>query len=288
MGKESQFRSTSARLTKKVLPLGARFLLGLGLVLGFSADEYHEDQHPDKGQNEPAKHKNLPEVESPEFEFLPETTEDKLMENLTLASFPIKPAEPNPPPQVEVETQKPIKLNAQKLTPEEEQKIEQFKIEFLGIEKKMKTRIDLFSEQDFEDLRMYYPIYAAASEKYKIPWYLVWIIHKAESTVSRNPTAYEPGRPHYGSMQRAVDVYSKEDVHVAAAGLEFLAAVPQRHYDDWEEIVWAASKLRKDQDASGSLLSALYSYVVDGESAEFRYQQFQIFSQVFEKKSKLK
>lgn len=267
MGKESLLRSTSANLIKKVLPFGARFVLGFIVVLSASSDKYHDHPQLDKGQDEPVKEQGLTEIEDLEFEFLLRNF-DKNIESQTQAGNNLDQ----------------IDFQSQKIGSEKAQKIQEYKADLTAIEKKMQLRKDLFTEQDFEDIRMYYPIYAAASEKYKIPWYLVWITHKAESTISRDSTAYEPGRLHYGPIQRAVDVYSKEDVAAAAAGLEFLAAVPQRHYDDWEEIVWAASKLRRDQDASGSLLSALYSYVVDGESAEFRYQQFLLFSQIFEQK----
>lgn len=271
MEKENLVVSTSAKIIKKALPLGARVLLGFGFVFWFSTDRYHDDPSLDKSQNEPTNQKTLPEVEDLEFEF-PLIAQKKAFESPAFISYPVKLLEPQTP-QIQIN---PI-----------EQKIEQYKVKLDGIEKKMILRKDLFSEQDFEDLRIYYPIYAAASEKYNIPWYLLWITHKGESTVSRNPEVFKPGGLHHGSMQRAVKFYSKEDVRIATTGLEFLAELelPQRHFDDWEEIVWAASKLRRDWDATGSLLGALHSYSALGP-AEFRYYQFQIFSQIFEQKSK--
>lgn len=265
MDKESLQTSTGAKI-KKVLPFGARFVLGFIVVLSASSDKYHDHPQLDKGQDEPVKEQGLTEIEDLEFEFLLRNF-DKNIESQTQAGNNLDQ----------------VDFQSQKIGPEKAQKIQEYKADLTAIEKKMQLRKDLFTEQDFEDLRMYYPIYQTAAEKYNFSWYLLWIIHQAESTVSRDSTAYEPGKLHYGPIQRAVKVYSKKDVKEATAGFEFLATLPQRHLDDWEEIVWAAAKLRADWDAGGSLLAALYSYS-DKEFAEARYQKFLLFSQIFDKK----
>lgn len=151
----------------------------------------------------------------------------------------------------------------------------------------LRSHPEQFSDQDVQDISMYYPIYQAASEKYGLDWYLLWIIHKEESTVSFSVRAFEPGHEHYGAMQRTLSLYSKDDVHLAAQGLESLATLPQRHSDDWEEIVWAASKIRADQKYAKSLgiknilLASLQSYSALGP-ANYRYELYQNYQPVFE------
>lgn len=152
---------------------------------------------------------------------------------------------------------------------------------------KMKLYPEYFNEQDGQDMNIYFSIYQKAGEKYHIPWHLLWIIHKAESTVSRDPSAFEEGNLHYGAMQRAVNFYSKEDVRKATQGLEDLASLPQRHPDDWEEIAWAAFKMRNDMEyatqegSNNPLFSALLSYSAD-EPAYYRYDLLLRYQSIFQ------
>lgn len=147
---------------------------------------------------------------------------------------------------------------------------------------KLEANPELFDVQtDVEDLKIYYPIYRAAQDKFKVPWYLLWIMHQAESTVSKDPNAFVVGSyGQYGAMQRVTRFHFKEDVDFASRGLEFLADFNQRHPDDWQEISWAAMKISQDRQSTGSILGALKRYSAAG-SAEERYQRFLTLEAVF-------
>ena len=143
-----------------------------------------------------------------------------------------------------------------------------------------------FTQQEVEDIEMYAPIYEAAGKKFGIDWYLLWIIHNQESGCSRDEMAFVPGALHYGAMQRAVGWYSKDKVGAASEDLLYLRNLPQRHFDDWEEIAWAASKLRADMDnaqrnGKGNLvLEGLYSYSRK-DIAEARFEAYEAYKPIF-------
>jgi len=138
---------------------------------------------------------------------------------------------------------------------------------------------------NLELLEMYYPIYRSAQERFDVPWYLLWLIHDAESTLSQNPEAFNPAL-HYGAMQRATDFYPDSEVEEAAAGLEYLQDLRQNHPDDWKEILWAALKLDRDANDAGindrlqALEKALESYSQEQE-AERRVKIFRILTEIF-------
>lgn len=109
------------------------------------------------------------------------------------------------------------------------------------------------AEQRIEDFNRYFPLYKAAEIQYGIPWFLMWIIHAQETTVSREK--HPDGISLKGTMQRDTRSYSDEDVKKAAEGWEFLHALPQEYskqnkkpYFDSDEILWAASKIRRDAE----------------------------------------
>lgn len=141
-------------------------------------------------------------------------------------------------------------------------------------------------------LRMYYPIYRAARDKFSVPWYLLWLIHDQESTCSLNSEAFEGWpNPNYGAMQRAIAFHPQSAVEEAAEGYEFLANLPQEHpADDWKEILWAASKLDRDakawekiipsKDRAFYLTRALYSYSAEGP-ASAREEIFNVLRRIF-------
>lgn len=150
----------------------------------------------------------------------------------------------------------------------------------------MRTRPEQFSPSDLEDVSMYYPIYEAVGKVNDIDWYLIWIIHRSESTCSEDPNAFEPGRLHYGAMQRAITVHEQYMVESAAVGLEYLSQLPQRHFDDWKEIAWATKKLRGNADQGVEMgyepiQYALLRYSAAGPAYE-RYALYQSYQQVFE------
>ena len=61
----------------------------------------------------------------------------------------------------------------------------------------LREHSEVFSQNDIEDIGIYFPIYEKVGERYDLPWYLLFIVHKAESTASRNEGAFESGRRHY-------------------------------------------------------------------------------------------
>lgn len=99
-----------------------------------------------------------------------------------------------------------------------------------------------------EMLRMYYPIYRIAQEAFDVPWYLLWLIHDAESGLSTDPIAFGNTRENYGAMQRAKNTYGEVEVESIAFSYKYLANLPQNHPDDWREILWAAAKISRDAE----------------------------------------
>jgi len=144
----------------------------------------------------------------------------------------------------------------------------------------------VFSKQDVADIEMYYPIYKAAGDKFNVDWYLLWIVHQKESTVSRNPNAFNGSNGYAGAMQRNPYFYPEETVDGASEGLEYLAELPQRHPTDSREIAVAAWKISRDrevvQNRGGSqpLLSALQAYGDDGEAYK-RWQTYNGLKPIF-------
>lgn len=101
-----------------------------------------------------------------------------------------------------------------------------------------------------EMLRMYYPIYRTAQEAFNVSWYLLWLIHDAESGLSTDPTAFEDTRENYGAMQRAKKIYGELKVKSITFSYQYLANLPQNHPDDWREILWAAAKISRDAESA--------------------------------------
>jgi hypothetical protein len=102
-----------------------------------------------------------------------------------------------------------------------------------------------FSEAErIDDFNRYYPIYKAVEEKFNVPWLLLWIMHAAETTVSRDKNS-EQGDS-YGAMQVNRGNRGLEN---PAAGREFLSLLPnQRYIDDCEEIFRGGFYIRKIAD----------------------------------------
>src|SRR3989344_1216053 len=143
-----------------------------------------------------------------------------------------------------------------------EQKLKEISRELANVLETVDANPNIFDvEQDRQDLNMYFPIYKAAGEKFDIPWYLLWVIHQQESTVSRDESAFVVDSDwQYGAMQRATTLHFEENVTFATRGLEYLAQLPQRYPDDWREIAWAAMKISEDRQTTGTILSALARY----------------------------
>lgn len=134
--------------------------------------------------------------------------------------------------------------------------------------------------QDEEDLSIYYPIYRAAQDKFGVDWYTLWIIHQQESTVSRNPAAFEEGTMHFGAMQRSPQSHPQVDVDRYFQGFEYLNSIQTRNVTDPEEIIYAGASIAENTDITGSLLGALNKYSASGP-AESRYERYLILKSVF-------
>lgn len=162
------------------------------------------------------------------------------------------------PPPAELTQSFPQSFQDELLEPTIEEKIEQYKIELQETVaqsfSKNKGKIQGLRENGsfvrLDLLSMYYPIYRVAQDRFDVPWYLLWVIHDDESTCSIDTDAFIKGREHYGAMQRSVMTYPQALVNEIAFGFEYLSTLPQNHKDDWEEILWAASKISKDTEAA--------------------------------------
>lgn len=140
---------------------------------------------------------------------------------------------------------------------------------------------DFTKAQRLEDFSIYFPAYLAGDLKYQIPWPLLWIIHTAETTVSRdlNPNQGE----HTGAMQ--ISSRYKESLAEATVGWEFLTYLPnQRYADDWKELLKGALYIRNgaesikledpqlsDQDAILEAVTYKYSARRFGEARVKQY-----------------
>lgn len=149
------------------------------------------------------------------------------------------------------------------------------------------SKMGSFNPKLTSDVAMYYPIYKAVADKYGIDWYLLWIVHEAESGASDSVRAFNGGSaPYYGAMQRNVYIWSQNYVNTAASGLDSLASLPQRHPDDWKEIAAAGLMISTNiRDHSylgpnGSVLTALLRYSAAGP-AYFRFYKWEQYKQIF-------
>ncbi len=172
------------------------------------------------------------------------------------------------------EPQKMEVMSVPKITAEQSQQIEKYKAELPDILKKLNA-----DPKQIEDLTMYYPFYRAGQDKTGVPWYLTWIVHEDESTASRNPNAFIPGAAHYGAMQRSVQFHPDSDVERASKDYGYLTDLPQRHADDWREIIWGATALREYIDGAGSVLGGLGRYSAAGPAQE-RYREYENYQAI--------
>lgn len=113
----------------------------------------------------------------------------------------------------------------------------------------------LTRKQQVDDFKMYFPLYKAAEIKYGVPWYLLWIIHVQETTVSTDQDTENTLST--GAMQRARSVkkYSPQYIQEAVSGFEYFKHYEQRlnklkgsPTSDYEEIFFAARKIKEDEE----------------------------------------
>lgn len=159
--------------------------------------------------------------------------------------------------------------------------LKQYASELPQIFVKLESNSQTFDiEQDKEDLSIYYPIYRAAQDKYGVDWFTLWIIHKEESTVSRNPAAFVNGQRHIGAMQRSPQSHPQADVDRYFQGSEQLNSIPTRNSTDPKEIIYAGASIAENTDITGSLLGALNKYSASGPAAN-RYARYLILKSIF-------
>ncbi|MBI2028953.1 hypothetical protein HYT02_00905 [Candidatus Gottesmanbacteria bacterium] len=99
---------------------------------------------------------------------------------------------------------------------------------------------------DLNLLRTYYPVYRVGQDRFGIPWYLLWIIHERESTMSTNINAFNMSTGYKNAMQRDPRTYTDEEA-VSLANeydYEYLKFLSLNHPSDYLEIPYAAKILR--------------------------------------------
>lgn len=149
-----------------------------------------------------------------------------------------------------------------------------------------------------KDFSKYFPFYKAGERKYRVPWLLLWVIHLHESGVSRHPNPESSG--YLGAMQRNGYFYDDGYVGDSYRDWEFLNLLPQRYKkengsktSDFEEIMFAAKKIREDANAimlvnpsltdEEGLLLAQYRYCAY-VFAEQRIRAFKKIKKIFNKR----
>ncbi len=147
-------------------------------------------------------------------------------------------------------------------------------------------------EQQIDDFERYFPLYYAAELEYQIPWEMMWIAHEQETVASRH------GFPTEGfqmGMQRNEEYYSLKDVLEASRKYDFLQLWQGQRYTsnlgpgytyDYQEILWAASKMRDNAETilelnpgmswEEAVMSAQYSYCAPFCAAERNAQYLRI------------
>ena len=238
-------------------------IIALGAVLSV-ASGVSECKKPNVRQNvEPvAKGQVLTEAEIAEL---------RRIENFFAVSSEPKPIPtPTASPQVRmfsVENSGKTREIVPELTAEHAAQIEKYRAELPSVLLKINAE-----PQQAEDLTMYYPIYRAAQDRFGVPWDLIWIVHQAESTVSRNPAAFT-NKVNYGAMGRALADSTDEDVARANRGYEDLRQLLVRHFDDKDEIFWGTAALSEWAGQDRDFHKALLRYS-SRETAEMRFRRF--------------
>ncbi len=158
--------------------------------------------------------------------------------------------------------------------------------ELKDILSKMDEHKDLFSEKYIQDVEMYYPIYKAVADKYKIDWYLLWIVHEKETGASAGTRGFAQDSYYKDAMQIAP--FWQKYADQASKGLEDLKKLPQRHKNDWEQIALGAWILNRNIDKKiengGSMDDAVHNalvlYSADGP-AEKRFAMYESYKKIF-------
>ena len=161
--------------------------------------------------------------------------------------------------------------------------------EYQEVKRVMEAHPNEFTPQDFTDLDIYFPIYYAAAKEYHVPWYLLWIIHQAESTMSQDERAFD-GRsyPFFGAVQRHRGFHSDREVEVALENAPaFIFEIKTRDKKDAEELWWLAWHARNVINESklegDTAIWAVLSAYSDLRYASPRFSKFLHDKPYFEK-----
>lgn len=184
----------------------------------------------------------------------------------------------------------PKKFVEQKLSPAQIRE-KQVKSELSNILKIMSEHPRVFSKKKKEDIKIYYPIYRAVADKYKLDWYLLFIVHEAETGASSGKRGFVPDAQYQGAMQLDRNTWSDDYIQKATKGLKYLAKLPQRHSDDWEQIaaggkiLGANIRKYKRLGKEEAVLNALLLYSSD-EQALKRFRTYKQYEKLFPAKKK--
>lgn len=169
---------------------------------------------------------------------------------------------------------------------------EQIAREMARIEKVMEANPNVFSKKKIRDFTMYYPIYRPIADKFQIDWYLIFIVHEAETGASAGTRGFLDSSYYKGAMQLDPESWNNQYIENASKGLSYLANLPQRHTDDWMNIAAGAKILADDFHKQKGLtkdqavLFALRRYS-SREQADKRFKTYQKYETLFAPKKKV-
>ena len=163
--------------------------------------------------------------------------------------------------------------------------------EMARIKRLMQANPNLFNEKKLADFSMYYPIYRPIADKFQIDWYLIFIVHEAETGASAGKRGFEESSYYKGAMQLDPEFWPEQYIKDAAKGLSYLAKLEQRHPDDWSNIAAGARILadnfheNKYLTKDKAVLHALRRYSSQ-EQADRRFKTYLKYEGLFSPKKK--
>ena len=154
---------------------------------------------------------------------------------------------------------------------------------------KMQAHKDIFKDKYIEDIKIYYPIYKEVADKFDIDWYLLFIVHEAETGASAGERGFAKDSYYKGAMQIDPNIWTSDYVKNATKGLEDLKNIPQRHSDDWSNIATAgnilADNLHKYENNGNikaeAVLKSLLLYSADSHARD-RFEKYKDYSIIFD------
>jgi hypothetical protein len=166
-----------------------------------------------------------------------------------------------------------------------EQKALRYKNELEVVLKQMNEHH--FSAKYKRDVKMYYRIYKEVAEKYNMDWYLLWIIHEAETGASAGKRGFAPGSYYIGGFQIAP--FWQKYANQAFRGLGDLSIIKTRHKSDAKQAALAGWILHRNithsmkhhgASENSAVHNALRLYSAR-RPAEKRYKQYVKYKKIF-------